>query len=55
MEDNFSTDGWGGGGDGSGGNASDEEWATHLLLCGLLPKRLLTGPGPWPGGWGPPV
>ena len=60
VEDNFSTDG---GGDGSGGNASDEERqmkfpsltcsAAHLLLCSLVSNRLWTGTGPQPGGWGP--
>ena len=57
VEDNFSTDGGLGGGDGSGGNARDgERWAAadeaslaHLLLCGPVPNR------PWPGGWGPLV
>ena len=27
--------------------------ATHLLLCGPVPNRPRTGPGPRPGGWGP--
>ena len=58
MEDNFSMDRWWGwGGDGSGGNGSDGErqitlrsLAAHLLLCGRVPNRPLTGAGPWPGG-----
>ena len=27
--------------------------ATHLLLCGPVPKRLRTGSSPQPGSWGP--
>ena len=44
---------------GAGGNASDGEQqmklcaATHLLLCGPVPKRPWTGNGPRPGSWGP--
>ena len=62
MEDNFSSDQWRrvGGGDGSGGDASNGErqmklcsLAAHLLLCGPVPNRPRIGTGLWPGGWGP--
>ena len=67
MEDNFSTDGAGAGGDGSGGNVSDgERWAAaeeallarppaHLLLCGPGPNRLRADTGPRPRELGTPV
>ena len=65
MEDSFSRDL--GGGDGSGGDASDGGvgWGTadeallagppaaHLLPCGLVPSRPRTETGPWPESWGP--
>ena len=57
VEDNFSTDGVVGVGDGSGGNGSDGEqqmklrWlaTSHLLLCGPVPNRPWTATCPWPG------
>ena len=55
MEGSFFTAGVAvgrGGGDGSGGNASDGEWQ-HLLLCGPVPHRPLTGTSLRPEGWGP--
>ena len=51
MEDNFSR----GRGRGDGlGRIPVHCIQVPLLLCGtVLPNRLRSGTGPWPGGWGP--
>ena len=49
------------GSDGNTSDGNDEEQQmklcllalAHLLLWGLVPNRVQTGTGPWPGGWRP--